>query len=294
MPEQISDRKAKQTFGISTMHERMDNGELRFRLRHNAGSAYCRTEASASSGWQRSHYHRHVRETYVVEKGWMAFADLRGEELNVRIFKPGEVFTTEAGVVHNVYLPPDAVIHTVKHGEGNGEDRETDGDAAAFDMLTGALATPEAVRAQAIRRSSRVEYPEGYRHFDTLIWQVPAWSTAIFAISGAEIVDAAQTISGDPTKRSAAGLMLFLALCLLVFGIVLSRFRSHQRSLKGYARTPFWKSAQTWTQGLIAAQSAILLGVGLNLIGLASLFSVLIAVAVGLVSLAAFERGVRG
>lgn len=293
MPKRIAEKEAKQAHGISTLHETMENGERRFRLKHVGGSAYVRTEAGSASGWQASHYHRHVRETYVMERGWMGFAELRNGEMVLRLLESGEIVTTEPGIVHNVYLPPNAVIHTVKHGEGAGEDRQTDGDAPAFDLVTRSIVGGVAVRAAAVRPNSRAAYSEEYRHFDTLIWQVPAWSTAIFAISGSLIADAAKGVRGDPSQQGAAGLMCFVSLCLLVFAMVLSRFRTHQRSLKGYSSTPIWKSAQSWTQALIAVQYSILLGVGLNLLGLARPLSILTGLAMGAISFSLFEIAVR-
>ena len=103
--------------GVSTEHREMPNGELRFRLKHDDGTAYSRTEAAAGGGWQNSHYHRSVRETYIVQRGKMAFAELVDGALKVRIFGPNEICTTEPNVSHNVYLYRNSVTHTVKHGE---------------------------------------------------------------------------------------------------------------------------------------------------------------------------------
>ncbi|MGB9115021.1 hypothetical protein [Bradyrhizobium sp.] len=103
--------------GIWTQHSEMANGELRFRLKHSDGTAYIRTEATNSSGWQKSHYHRTVRETYIVQRGRMALAELIDGALKMRVFGPSEICTTEPNISHNVYLYRDSVIHTVKHGE---------------------------------------------------------------------------------------------------------------------------------------------------------------------------------
>ena len=293
MAKRITEKEAKQAFGMATAHEVMDNGERRFRLRHEGGSAYIRTEASVASGWQNSHYHREVKETYIVEAGWMAFAELRGNLMDMRIVQPGEVLTTNPGIVHNVYLPAQAVIHTVKHGDAGGDDRLTDGEAPAFDIATKALSTEAAIRAAAIRPKRQASYPEEYRHFDTLVWQVPAWSTAIFAISGGLVVEAAKGKSGDPLQQGAVGMLCLVAFCLFVFALVLSRFRTHQRSLKAYSRTPVWKSAQSWTQALIAVQYSILLGVGLNLAGISKLSAMVTGILIGLTSFAWFEHSIR-
>jgi len=107
--------------GVSTHHSEMPNGEIRFRLKHDDGTAYSRTEASNTGGWQNSHHHRDVRETYIVQRGRMALAELTDGGLRIRLFGPNEICTTEPNIPHNVYLYGNTVIHTVKHGDGAGD-----------------------------------------------------------------------------------------------------------------------------------------------------------------------------
>ena len=102
--------------GVWTEHSEMPNGELRFRLRHDDGSAYSRTEAAGNGGWQNSHHHRNVRETYIIQRDRMALAELIDGALRLRVFGPNEICTTEPNVPHNVHLYRNTVIHTVKHG----------------------------------------------------------------------------------------------------------------------------------------------------------------------------------
>jgi hypothetical protein len=99
----------------------MDNGEYRLRLmRENYG--YIMTIAGKEGAWQNSHYHNGVRETYIVQTGWMAMAELEDDgSVIFHVFKEGGIVTTEPGMVHNVYLPAGAVIHTVKHGDVSAE-----------------------------------------------------------------------------------------------------------------------------------------------------------------------------
>ena len=94
----------------------MENGELRFRLTADDGSGYVRTVASEAGGWQNSHYHEAVLETYIAQHGWMALAELVDHEVRWHFLLPGAVYTTRPKISHNVYLPAHAVIHTVKHG----------------------------------------------------------------------------------------------------------------------------------------------------------------------------------
>ncbi|OGH73743.1 MAG: hypothetical protein A3C90_01685 [Candidatus Magasanikbacteria bacterium RIFCSPHIGHO2_02_FULL_51_14] len=104
----------------------MPNGERRFYRMHDDGSGYVRTETTVG-GWQNSHFHEGIREWYAVQRGWMAYAELvktaMGTTLRVRICHEGGHFVTESGIAHNVYLPADTAIHTVKFGKtGNGPD----------------------------------------------------------------------------------------------------------------------------------------------------------------------------
>jgi hypothetical protein len=118
--------EAEDVYGVITKHERMENGELRFRLMHSDGSGYARTESRNGSGWQNSHYHIGAKEIYSVQKGWMAFAEYIDHKVCIQIIRPGDFIMSNPGVVHNVYLAADSVIHTVKFGETK------DGDWHAF------------------------------------------------------------------------------------------------------------------------------------------------------------------
>jgi hypothetical protein len=102
--------------GVNAYHSRMDNGELRYRLQAKDGSGYVRTEASADSGWQNSHYHESLLETYILQDGWAAFAELQEGKVRLWILRPGDVYTTRVRVPHNMYLSAHAVTHVVKHG----------------------------------------------------------------------------------------------------------------------------------------------------------------------------------
>jgi len=102
---------------ISFKKEVMDNGELRIRLILQDGSAYIRTEAGETGAWQNSHFHSYLEETYIVQKGWIGFAELVEGSLILRVEKENALFTVSSMVPHNLYLPADTVIHTVKHGK---------------------------------------------------------------------------------------------------------------------------------------------------------------------------------
>ena len=45
------------------------------------------------------------------------------------------MFTVPPQVVHSIYMPKDAVIHTVKHGKAYGEQRFVDARTREFDTI---------------------------------------------------------------------------------------------------------------------------------------------------------------
>lgn len=138
----------------------MVNGERRIRFSAHDGTAYVRTEAGESGGWQNAHHHQGVSETYIVQKGWIAYAE-RIEENNYRLQRCGEgaLFTSRTGIDHNVYMPSGAVIHTVKHGIPVGNPLKKGNDwfdaDPAFDRWTKSL--PEAVLLNAAESGSTTE-----------------------------------------------------------------------------------------------------------------------------------------
>ncbi len=113
MPTSLTPEEAAR-LGVSTLHERMDNGEYRFRLRHTDGSSYIRTQAGETSGWQNSHLHRMTFELNVVQEGVMLLVeDLCGTP-EIRVLRAGDSFLSRPNVPHNSYLMPGTVAHTVK------------------------------------------------------------------------------------------------------------------------------------------------------------------------------------
>lgn len=279
MPTRISSEDADRRYGITSEHEMMDNGDIRFRLKKVDGTAYIRTEApterpSGENGWQEAHYHSKVRETYIVQSGWMGYAECIGSAPRYYVYNAGELFTTRAHVIHNVYLPVGSVIHTVKHGEASGEARLVDRMTASFTDLTRKVSEEE-LRALALPLPSGVQiahalgdldtcYNIPYRHFDNLIWQVPAWSTAIFAVifaGMARLVEGGPLLKfvGVPTDMFFAVSYLMFGLFILVLSYALYRFRWHQIMNKTYTPSNHLVSPQCGLQAMINAQAFILL-----------------------------------
>ncbi|MCL2228656.1 MAG: hypothetical protein FWC00_02375 [Firmicutes bacterium] len=103
-------------YGITTNHEKMDNGELRFRLISDDGSSYIRTVAPSVGVWQKSHSHSTLTETYIVQKGWIKIAELENENVAFNKVCQGEIYSTRPNVPHNLYMSQGTVLHCVKHG----------------------------------------------------------------------------------------------------------------------------------------------------------------------------------
>ena len=114
--KEISNFELKK-YGIATKHHIMDNGELRFRLIGSDGSAYIRTESSLDSGWQNSHYHTTIKELYLVQKGWILFAELLDDKVIIKKYTSEEYCISKPRVPHNVYMAPDTILHTIKFGD---------------------------------------------------------------------------------------------------------------------------------------------------------------------------------
>jgi len=116
MPKRISDEEARE-LGVETMHQLMDNGERRFRLRSSDGTSYIRTEAANEGGWQNSHYHKKLTELYVVQSGWLVYAELSTEDkLSMRSLKQGDFILVNPFIHHNLYMSPYTVTHVIKYG----------------------------------------------------------------------------------------------------------------------------------------------------------------------------------
>ena len=270
----ISCDEARDKHGITCPHSRAENGELRFRLLKNDGTAYIRTEAPPEGGWQDSHWHNKVMETYIVQSGWIGYAEMRDGEPELIIYRAGESFTTPPNVIHNVYLPAEAVIHTVKHGEAREEARLEDSRTAAFtakvcDISESNLLIRARTPARRVASADGADqyaggYSPAYMHFDDLIWQVPAWATAIFTI----ILAGMTRLEDDSPLLRFVGLSAetLLALAALMFGLLLLvlshalyRFRWHQIGTKSYTPQTPLLSPQIGLQIIVNAQAVVLI-----------------------------------
>lgn len=107
-----------QAYGVYTKFDQMDNGESKFRLNCSMdGSSYCRTVAPDAGTWQNSHFHRAATELYIVQTGWIVYAEKRADQLLIQLLREGDSVVFLPEVHHNIYLSAGSVIHTVKYGQ---------------------------------------------------------------------------------------------------------------------------------------------------------------------------------
>ena len=100
MPQKLNERELAE-FGITTNHERMENGEVRFRLTGRDGSSYIRCENTGGPVWENSHSHSALREMVIVQEGRVVFAEYREGTARLRELPPGGWAVTVPGVPHN-------------------------------------------------------------------------------------------------------------------------------------------------------------------------------------------------
>lgn len=228
---EITDEEAQSKYGVSTKHGRMPNGELRFRLTNLDGNNYIRTEASETSGWQNAHKHKTLHETYIVENGWMALAEKAGTAIDISLFSSNDVVTTRPNVVHNVYLPANAVVHTVKHGSQDENDwHKDDGFTDWCEALSEDQVLKLGTRSKpAPEIDERFEaYVALYNNLDNLIWRIPGFLAAGAAIligfAGAVL---SKEGGANIPPLILASLFFFVGLLFFLSAFSMSRIREH-------------------------------------------------------------------
>ncbi|MGB9180124.1 MAG: hypothetical protein WCB68_12830 [Pyrinomonadaceae bacterium] len=230
--QKIIESEASRVYGINTDHEKMPNGELRFRLTSSDGNNYIRTVASDTGAWQEAHSHASLRETYIIEKGWMALAERQGNILKISIYWPGDLITTKPTIAHNVYLPANAVIHTVKHGVHAPDDRKDEPELTAETKSI----TEKDVLLRGVRNKTddlaidrRFDaYVALYNNLDNLIWQIPGFLSAGAAILIGFAGSALSNGSGAAISPAlVAGLFFFVGLLFFLSAFSMARIREH-------------------------------------------------------------------
>jgi hypothetical protein len=112
-------------------------------------------------------------------------------------------------------------------------------------------------------------YSEDYRHFDNLIWQVPSWASATFALTATAasvaVVNGAEflAVTGFQIKPFLGTFLLIVAIILTLLSNVLFRFRIHQATIRirpsGFVRHyRLLPSGHTSIQSVMSIEAAAL------------------------------------
>ncbi|NTV46557.1 MAG: hypothetical protein HGB11_08585 [Chlorobiales bacterium] len=120
-------------------------------------------------------------------------------------------------------------------------------------------------------------YDQDYRHFDVMIWQVPAWATALFALTA---VASGNLLSNTNTLdrlhldvlKTVALFIGAIAVVLLLLANVLVRFRLHQGALirppETIIKTAPWQiRGGTALLAIIFIEAGLLVAFALALLG---------------------------
>lgn len=193
--------------------ETMENGELRIRLKSPDGNNYVRTEAGPAGMWQKAHFHHTLRETYVVEAGWMGYVTENKGALFARICWPGDVLTTHPLEPHNVYLPGNAVIHTVKHGSSKGHDWNEAPQLTTRCLALAEKDLHEIARSSASQKQDErfVAYVELYNNLDRLLWGIPS----LLAVAATIVIGFAGSLLSRQEPADVPPVVLSLVLLLV-------------------------------------------------------------------------------
>jgi hypothetical protein len=142
-------------------------------------------------------------------------------------------------VPHNVYLREDAIIHTVKTGDGQAPDWYSDAD---LDAETKALSEEDAM--QRVRESSGdkeldpryVPYVNMYTNADNIIWRMPAFLTGGVTL----LIGVAVGLLGSEEGTASAlvwGMVLATSSLIVFLGAYgLWRLRIHQNIIGNHLR----------------------------------------------------------
>ena len=178
---------------------------------------------------QEAHSHQVVREAMLVLEGKVFVEEVEeivSDQFNRQTLNSGDFVVFDRGIFHRI-ANNSCVRARILHFKFLGErkDRtlfvEDKNDASYWQKLT----------------ASEFEiYTQDYRHFDSMMWQVPAWASAIFSfsitIAFLLLANSAEIENLLPSINAKISVSIFLfsefVILLLLLNVFL-RFRLHQR-----------------------------------------------------------------
>lgn len=112
---------------ISLNAKKMENGEVRVRIAHDASGLSAGITSNAEHhgafGWQNSHRHlSDMQEIYALQTGCLVVATLSdaSDKPVLKRYEAGSVFILSGGHAHNVFVFEGSVFAVVKLGSSEG------------------------------------------------------------------------------------------------------------------------------------------------------------------------------
>lgn len=175
---------------------------------------------------QDAHSHAIVREAMLVLEGTVLVEEIVAGNVSSQTLATGDFVVFDRAVAHrmeNKSEVPARTLHFKFLGEGKDRALFAGDKTSSGEGCTNTTAVPDI-------------YTQDYRHFDNLIWQVPAWASAIFsvAITVAALVLAngksiAAFLPAIDVSHSVSVFLFSILFVLLLLTNVFLRFRLHQR-----------------------------------------------------------------
>lgn len=176
---------------------------------------------------QAAHSHNVVREAMLVLEGTICAEETLSNMTSAHTLNTGDFVVFDRGIPHRIGNRSDQPARTL-HFKFLGE-RKNRALFAEDKVVSEAVMTPPAAIPDV--------YTQDYRHFDNLIWQVPAWTSAVFSFAiTASAVLLANTKSIEEAcpfdvsvPRSVSFFLFSVLFIMLLLTNVFLRFRLHQR-----------------------------------------------------------------
>jgi quercetin dioxygenase-like cupin family protein len=179
----------------------------------------------AAHAKQNAHSHEAIREAMLVLEGDVRVEEIISGKSFCQSLDPGDFVVFDRGVSHRMENNSDIparILHFKFVGDWKDRALFISDKIEAGTNLTPASSIPDI-------------YTQDYRHFDNLIWQVPAWASAIFALAltlAVLVLANGATIEGSLSVDAVRSVSVFLFSVFLILLLLLNvflRFRLHQR-----------------------------------------------------------------
>jgi hypothetical protein len=245
---------------------------------------------------QAAHSHSIVREAMLVLEGTICVEEMVADVTSAQTLNAGDFVVFDRGVPHRMENRSDQPARTLHFKFlGEGKDRALFADDK---VISGTSVVPPT--------SVPDIYTQDYRHFDNLIWQVPAWASAIFSLAitasalglaNAKQIEAAFSLPVS-APRSIAFFLFGVFFVLLFLTNVFLRFRLHQRVAprpnRRHVPAPWYMgSGQTSLLLVLFTEAGLILCFALITLGLAPVFADAIVAALFVPAFLYVERSVR-